>query len=56
MVQEKLHNEDVFVDIDETLIDVDWKSKPMLPWEQVYDSLCREVGKHYGLTDIREAI
>lgn len=37
------------------LIDVDFKSKPMHPWSEVYDNLCHEVGQAYGMNDIREA-
>ena len=37
------------------LIDPDWRSKPMHNWEDVYEELCKDLGKHYGLNDIREA-
>ena len=37
------------------LIDPDWRSKPTYSWEEVYEELCKDLGKHYGLNDIREA-
>ena len=39
----------------ERLIDPDWKEQPMRSWSEVYDELCCEVGRVYGLNDIREA-
>ena len=39
----------------ERLIEPDWKEQPMRPWSEVYDELCCEVGRVYGLNDIREA-
>ena len=41
---------------DEPFIDPDFKLKPCKPWEEVRDELCRRVGRHYGLNDIREAL
>jgi hypothetical protein len=37
------------------LIDSNWREQPMRAWDDVYESLCREVGYAYGLNDIREA-
>jgi len=37
------------------LIDSDWRTLPMRAWDEVYESLCHEVGAAYGLNDIREA-
>ena len=39
----------------ESLIDPNWHNQPMRPWSEVYEELCREVGRVYGLNDIREA-
>lgn len=41
---------------DEPFIDPDFKLKPTYPMEEVFDELCRRVGKHYGLNDIRDAL
>jgi len=41
---------------DEPFIDPDFKLKQCKPWQEVHDELCRRVGKHYGLNDIREAV
>ena len=37
------------------LIDPNWREKPIHAWEDVYEGLCKDLGKHYGLNDIREA-
>ena len=39
----------------ENLIDPNWREKPTHRWEDVYDELCKDLGRHYGLNDIREA-
>ena len=39
----------------EPLIDLDWRKKPLYAWDDVYEQLCRDLGEHYGLNDIREA-
>lgn len=59
MVREQLLRNDVLT-LDEhltleNLIDTDWKTKPIRPWEEVYEELCADLGKHYGLNDIRDA-
>ena len=41
--------------IERPLIDPDWRNKPIHAWEDVYEGLCKDLGKHYGLNDIREA-
>ena len=51
----KYDTESMLMD-DEPFIDPDFKLKPCKPWEEVRDELCRRVGKHYGLNDIREAL
>ena len=33
----------------------DWREQPVRPWTEVYDEMCKEVGRAYGLNDIREA-
>ena len=33
----------------------DWREQPVRSWAEVYDELCQEVGRAYGLNDIREA-
>ncbi len=37
----------------ESLIDANWRDKPARSWEEVYDELCKDLGQHYGLHDIR---
>lgn len=37
------------------LIDPEWRNKPTYAWEDVYEKLCKDLGKPYGLNDIREA-
>ena len=39
----------------ESLIDANWRNKPARSWEEVYDELCKDLGQHYGLHDIRDA-
>ena len=39
----------------ESLIDPEWREKPIQRWEDVYEELCKDLGHHYGLNDIREA-
>lgn len=38
------------------LIDTDWREKPMRLWGDVHEELCKDLGEHYGLNDIREAL
>lgn len=38
-----------------SIIDPDFRTKPMLTTEQFIDKLCVKVGQYYGLADIREA-
>ena len=37
------------------LIDPDFKSKPMFTSEEYWDKFAEELGRHYGLADIRDA-
>ena len=41
--------------LSESLIDSNWRQEPMQRWEDVYEELCKDLGHHYGLNDIREA-
>ena len=41
--------------MEEPFIDVDFMTKPMHTWDEVYDEMCKDIGKHYGLNDIMEA-
>lgn len=41
--------------VGQNLIDPDWQNKPKRPWAEVYEELCQDLGRHYGLNDIREA-
>ena len=41
--------------MEEPFIDVDFMTKPMRTWDEVYDEMCKDIGKHYGLNDIMEA-
>ena len=57
-MQATLQREDVLTldeQTSEALIDSNWRDKPARPWEEVYDELCKDLGQHYGLSDIREA-
>ena len=40
--------------MDRTLIDPEWRNKPMYAWDDVLDGLCKDLGKHYGVKDIRD--
>lgn len=31
------------------------EAQTMRPWDDVYEDLCKDLGSHYGLNDIREA-
>lgn len=37
------------------LIDPNWREQPLRSWDDVYEDLCKDLGHHYGLSDIREA-
>ena len=58
-MQATLQREDVLTldeqVIGESLIDPNWRDKPARPWDEVYGELCKDLGQHYGLSDIREA-
>ena len=41
--------------MNENLIDPNWKEKPLYRWEDVYVEMCKDLGAHYGLNDIRDA-
>ncbi len=38
---------------EQSLIDPDYKAKPMLSKEEFFDGLYREVGKLFGMSDVR---
>ena len=38
----------------DNLIDSDWRQQPVHSWNKVYDNLCKDLGQHYGLNDIRD--
>lgn len=40
---------------EQPLIDPDFRTKPMISKEEFFDELYHEVGKQFGLADIREA-
>ncbi len=41
--------------VGQTLIDSNWRDRSKRPWADVYEEMCKDLGRHYGLNDIREA-
>ena len=39
-----------------TSIDPDFKSKPMYTVDEYFDKLAKDLGEHFGMEDIREAL